>query len=82
MMIDIAKLRELEAKATRGEWLADEYYVHGPGRSTIAMAFDDDTAGFDCDDAAFIAAARNALPALLDEIERLRARVVELEVSR
>lgn len=71
----IKRLRELEAKATKGPWVAKEpafapgikARVFGPtykgkfeGQETMAVP-----------DADFIAAARSAVPELLDEVERL-----------
>lgn len=73
--IDIVALRELHAKATPGEWtytvnaegtrwILDSYAAHaiacGAGYEPINLT-----------NATFIAAAHNALPALLDRIEEL-----------
>lgn len=82
----IAELRRLAEAATKGPWTAKEpafapgikARVFGPtykgkfeGQETMAVP-----------DADFIAAARNALPELLDEVERLRARVAVLEKAK
>lgn len=83
MKIQIAELRELEKKATPGPW------QHG-GTGTIVSMTGDSVAGTDSEvtapdgdwftdgdaDAKFIAAARNALPQLLDTLDAALA-VVE-----
>lgn len=81
---DIKRLRALCEAATPGPWTAqtvcdtdsDDWCAVGPTH----LYADDDPAVDDGDphpaaeaDAAFIAAARTALPALLDEVEGLRA---------
>jgi hypothetical protein len=82
-MIDTAKLRELLAKATPGEW---EYRVnpyafggdwHGiwANDSVVAQLW---TAEERTGNASFIAAAHNAMPELLEEIDSLRAIVARL----
>lgn len=77
--IDYDALRELADRATPGPWEADtERYmgsaVAAPGGSPITW---DESEGevFTVPDAEFIAAARTALPALLDETTALRARI-------
>lgn len=64
-----AALRELHAKATPGPWTARGREVCWE-RGTIAPSFAD---------AAFIAAAREAVPALLDELDRVEKalRIIE-----
>jgi hypothetical protein len=82
----IAELRALAEKATKGPWrqhLVDDTVIIDYDGNTIAETFPeggvDDKIDYDTDteqrehNAAFIAAARDALPAALDEIERLRA---------
>lgn len=77
--IDIADLREKLAGATPGPWAALDYLYGGfddYGRVRIidaADSLDDNIAESVLPaDAVLVAAAVNALPALLDEIERLR----------
>jgi len=71
--LDLAHLRSLCDAATPGPWRVEldgtgHYCLRAPHQSvrTVARVF--------CDiDAAFIAAARVAVPRLLDEVARLRA---------
>lgn len=75
------RLRELEAAATPGPWQAVEYGVHTERKAIAGRGFgpvDDFYQGVYCDqpDADLIAEMRNALPALLDRLEKLEA-VVE-----
>lgn len=83
MMVDIEKLRALLAAATPGPWKASIYYDDGQPSGVDVES----ESGSVCDvrgrqlateDAAFIAASRDALPALLAEVERLRARKAEM----
>lgn len=80
--IDIAGLRELERKATPGPWQTRFLY-----RSSRAVRDNAAALGLmlgpdrDWADAELTAEVRNALPALLDELERLQERVKELELS-
>jgi hypothetical protein len=80
---EITKLRELEAAATAEPWVgvAD---AAGRKRSYVCLDYPPAKVLNYCDgtglygwfsegDADFIAAARNAMPGLLDELERLRA---------
>lgn len=81
MTVDIEALRALERAATPGPWDADEdawILASDDDRGFVAQVFDglrptatDETSALA--NAAFIAAARNAFPALADEVERLRA---------
>ena len=72
MTIDTAALRELCENATKGAWYAwkscnpgcDDVFTTSRG---LYIAIN-----VDKPDAAFIAAARTALPGALDEIDRLR----------
>lgn len=88
MTIDIAQLRALLAKATPGLWSLgkpytdDEGYrefplfasVNGTTVCPVAVCLPfPHVSGMQEANAAFIMAARAALPALLDELERLRA---------
>lgn len=78
---ELDALAEFEAKATQGKWFSDQTYVtdypNGDGRD-IAL-----TSGKHChENAAFIAAARNAVPELIRELMEARARVAELERER
>ena len=75
-MIDIIALRKLESKATPGPWEWEDYDLRSnSGVIRVAhgvfLGESDGFPGFE-DDKEFIAAIRNALPALLDELERLR----------
>lgn len=66
--LDVPALRELIAAATGGPWTAaDDGLVWAPDIT------DPVSGSVEVDDARFIAAARQALPAALDEIERLTA---------
>ena len=90
-MVDIEKLRALLAAATPRPWLAAVWYGTDDGGwaaigphcvASEADGFDDapETPSYDQAhaDAALIVGAVNALPELLDEIERLRARKAEV----
>lgn len=85
--VDTARLRELLAKATPGEW---KHYRRKPTKKEWQIDAVDDAngdavvhrTGFDASplrqkakaaNAALIVALRNAAPALLDEVEALRA---------
>lgn len=67
--IDLDALRALEAEATRGPWTATDHYPH-----VVFQGGDDmvstNLAGNPLADGQFIAAARNAMPALLAELAR------------
>lgn len=85
IMETVAELRRLEAEATVGEWRhgPESHDVSGPvtcrggGRDWCPKGFRLTCRGAACGDhsadAAFIVAMRNALPALLDYIERKEA---------
>lgn len=93
MSVDVQKLRELEAKATKGpySWTAEDHSMctlHGkdylydhvlsvsPCKSCQKGATEWEWGRCTTPNKAnadYIAAALNALPALLDEVERLRA---------
>ena len=90
MTIDIADLRAKHAAATPGPWAAQDYMFPGladEGRTRIRLtdaedSLDENIAGTVLpEDAELIVAAVNALPALLDELERLRAFVDSLGVD-
>ena len=76
---ELTRLRELERAATASPWSTDDHVVRpgdSPGQWHIYESGEDDPPLFSSglgtkEDAAFIAAARNALPGLLDELERL-----------
>jgi hypothetical protein len=80
-MTDIKKLRELLAKATPGPWVVDEdnregykwnnHIVNNEGRIAFMAHKPGDNEQWEAA-AHLIVAAVNALPALLDEVERLR----------
>lgn len=72
-MTDIATLRKLLAEATPGPWDEDTCLIQ-------ACAFSGGHAHaefIEPTDATLIVALRNAAPALLDELERLRAEAAE-----
>jgi hypothetical protein len=69
--LDLAALRRLCEEATEGPWFVAEEPTHGG----LSVVEDGRTAGLfpiacEASEAAFIAAARTALPALLDRVER------------
>ena len=79
-MIDTAELRRLLAEATPGEWRAVERGNSVPSHVVVTTAYDGAPSVNVCSgisprtgNAALIVAAVNALPALLDEVERLTA---------
>jgi hypothetical protein len=82
-MTDVQKLRALLAVATARPWRTDVWYGTDDGGwaaigpHCVADGFDDAPESVSYDqamaDAALIAAAVNALPELLDEVERLGA---------
>jgi hypothetical protein len=78
----IEELRALAEKATPGPWTvevgldADDVRARPSLNCSIATA-----QRCEEDDARFIAAAREALPALLDEVERLERRLGAMEAS-
>lgn len=87
-VVDVQKLRALLAAATPRPWHTDVWYGTDDGgwaaigphcTASEADGFDDAPESPSWDlamaDAALIAAAVNTLPELLDEVERLRARV-------
>lgn len=80
---EIAELRRLASEATPGPWraiLPDEEDASvvldddGPGVAEIARMGQAGAEFYDHKNASLIVAARNALPRLLNEIERLRER--------
>jgi hypothetical protein len=72
---EIAELRRLESKATEAPWVEEEgeAELHSPEHRVVFAADMDDA------DRQFIAAARNALPRLLNELERSRALLKRIE---
>jgi len=70
MTFDIEQLRRLHAATTQGEWIASvEYDVI---RTFVNGQFQYPVNAVGNENCEFIAAAHNAMPALLDEIERLQ----------
>lgn len=76
---NLQSLRDLLEKATKGPWIAQEAangarIVRAPGKSVCMTpaAYLPGPKALNATNAAFIAAARSALPALLDEVEGLR----------
>lgn len=94
--VDLAKLRDLEKRATPGPWvegmrkkggfasnLPDGHMpiaLTAPGQGVFYNCLDPNHSGasYPSADGELIAAVRNALPELLDELERLRAVTVSL----
>lgn len=85
IQVDVQKLRELEAKATKGPWYSVRIeptsatanhshpysvWIESAGPRAVQV---EKSVCIHADDMDFIAAMRNALPSLLDEVERLRA---------
>lgn len=64
-MLDIEKLKELEAKATKGPW-TDNGVLMGGDRGQVLASMDEKSIRF-------IVTLRNALPSLIQEIEQARA---------
>jgi hypothetical protein len=81
----LARLRELEAKATQGPWETEWHYADGGGSCGIGPRCDseDDDGEEQAErDARLIAETRNALPAIirsLEELEELRERLGDAE---
>lgn len=77
--VDIARLRELLAKATPGPWIKDRVITPSLVYWTVeSETADGQISEVECihePDATLIAALRNEAPALLDEVTELRARV-------
>lgn len=81
---EIAKLRELCARATPGHWRVDWTWT---GKHSMPMCVEssngkivtimDEHEPADVANAEWMAAAREALPRALDEIERLRAELAK-----
>jgi hypothetical protein len=67
---ELDRLEALAKAATQGPWTVDDHesaeHVHGPGPVPAATAIRHE-------DAAFIAASRDAVPRLVAEVRRLRA---------
>jgi hypothetical protein len=85
--IDTKRLRELAEAATRGQWehtgwteSESNYIVDGPGDRIVADTSESERPDAD---AAFIAAANpTTVLALLDEIDRLSAKVSDMRSER
>ncbi|CAB4140050.1 hypothetical protein UFOVP407_14 [uncultured Caudovirales phage] len=77
----MSELRELLAKATPGPWSVRQF-SHDPARNLDTVKIEAVQrrvlGSLDRADGELIAAAVNALPALLDELDRLRAEVERL----
>lgn len=91
--LDIAELRELLAKATKGEWkvwhstIAAYVRVMGGNIAQIDIPYDQWTDEYRKhpiakDNARFIAAAHNAFPALLDAADEGRATIEAAQAER
>lgn len=87
--IDYDALRELADRATPGPWEVnvgdldgDITVHHNQGVRASVAWFGMAPAPYSREDAAFIAAARTALPALLDENTALQARATRAEAER
>jgi len=76
---EMTNLRELLAKATPGEWTFrpsewdDDQVVSGVGGTFFTLDCGD-VMGMNDDNAALICAMKNALPGLLDKLERYEAK--------
>jgi len=70
MTIDIAALRALEKAAPPGPWMAIDGVVYTVENDKFKV-FTEKIFTWDNESADFIAAARNALPELLDRVEHL-----------
>jgi len=82
--IDIEGLRELLAKATEGPWDAQDMYGLVMPSKIDGFVFPERRAEHQAQidaDAELIVAARNALPGLLDELDRLRNVVRVLDAA-
>ena len=92
---ELDALKALAAKATPGPWESshsidppsnDDYHPDNPNREgwsegpIVTGVYRDVKAQVEAD-ARYIAAACNAAPALVAEVERLTARVAELEIA-
>lgn len=73
----LAEIRGREKVATQGPWAVQDKgaipLIYGPDGERVAKVIDHQ------EDAAFIAHAREDIPALLDEVERLRAENEQLK---
>lgn len=80
-MIDIEALSELEKNASGGDWFGKSFEVYSRSpkwQHTIFSNYDPET-GLSWgrpEDASFVAAARNAIPALLAELRAARLVVI------
>ena len=76
----LAEIRGREKVATQGPWAVQDKgaipLIYGPDGERVAKVIDHQ------EDAAFIAHAREDIPALLDEVERLRAENEKLKEMR
>lgn len=81
------EIRAREQAATPGPWESDGAEIYGTLGGVLMIdlwvgeTLDIDNQEQSNADAAFIAAARSAVPVLLAEVDRLRAQVVELEAQ-
>lgn len=81
-MIDLDKLEKLEKAATAGEWSAKNWRICALNPFAYILDIATNKAARNkqnADNAAFIAAARNALPALIAELRTLREENAELK---
>lgn len=84
-MIDLDELEHLCGAATPGPWAdgsamccPDMGWVEGPKGRVCSMDGPKRTHSIDANDAAFIAATRNAMPALIRELRAARACIEEI----
>ena len=75
-MIDLTELRRIATSAVDGPWRWDRLELKSPGGYTVITLRDGFCSGSDTDHIA--AFSPSTALALLDEVERLRAAVVEL----
>ena len=89
-MTDLARLRELLGKATPGEWLSFEKHKYNESHVSVPIAgstmklalFENGIPTRNHADSKLIAAMKNALPALLTELEQYRNAEVLATYSR
>lgn len=79
----IDEIRERERKATKGPWATDsiEDRVYLDEDHCIDCDCSSDSHVQDCDNATFIANAREDIPFLLEEVERLQQRLDAAETA-
>lgn len=74
----LARWKDLAAKATAGPWDDDQGGVQRPDKDELLEWDGDGPCSMNQDDAAFIAEARTAVPALIAEVESLQREYEQL----